>query len=82
MISAKDAFAKGLRLEMRERKVTQAKLSRASFVSAVAIGKITRGERCPLIETAEMLAKGLGLTLVKVIERGMEGATKDEGVDN
>lgn len=77
MTSAKEAFAKGLRLEMKERKVTIVKLSQLSLVSAIAISKILRLERCPLLETADMLAKGLNLTLAKIIERGMEGETEE-----
>jgi transcriptional regulator with XRE-family HTH domain len=56
------AFNRWLQGQLRARKLTQRQLAQKSGVDHSTVSRLLRGDRVPSLRTAELLARGLGMT--------------------
>lgn len=67
--SSLDTFVEKMNELMESKGINTTALAKASDVSISTIRKARLRKACPTIETAEMIAKGLGTSLVKMISK-------------
>ena len=60
-MSARRAFNEWLQVQLRARKLTQRQLAQRSGVDHSTISRLMRGDRVPSLQTATLLARGLGM---------------------